>query len=739
MNPGYSNNVEYQLVSKTLLDYKKSGAMDSLVIPEPINYDEGVRNIYERDKDSKGFLKTKSNDLEFHGKGRENLILQMAAKGVAEDIFLRRRIKSRYRLDERWRTISETFLDMGELEYDRSTAKTKATQGGMYKLLDSKQSDDLDLMYDKSINGVDIGQLTRQSVTVDGRDILRISELSVPDGTLTKAIVSGGDSLNARTPPFTVDVNSDSDHISSNFTDQLSAAGGTYADQLSIDKQNNVWYYNADQDTVLVLNGRIELRIEPGHANSGSLTMDIVKYQNGIDLDGSFIYDALTSGNPNIENNIIAYDFVDYELPISKGESIAFGVLTDTSDGVWWKWYNTSIEIREDSKYPATSLLGVTYQTLGERLVARITGVQDAFRSSTLDIGGIWEGHIVTSGFWARGFPDIIQEGTDEERKIQFTTSLKDFLEHLYAIRPIAWWVEKEGNKEVMRVELLSYTQQNFVGIRYAQITEDEYGRKTTTYLQPSSKVKRKTLKDNFYKTVILGSDKGGDDYEEVAGLQSISGRASWSTINNKSEAEYKRLSPYRLGDVDIELARRKPYTEFPDVDTKYDSDLMVLDCKKVGTGYYIKKWQDIFETAPKNVYRVDTAFNLEFTPARFFINHSSEINVGLYQHSQESVYFNSSNCNSSFESKKAGENLLREDAPIPHTRLDRPRIRPTSVDFDLEVDEELEEVIIGNNNGIPNWFGVVAVDTGEGIEYMRLVKVDTNKEGKHKLVEAFI
>jgi hypothetical protein len=82
---------------------------------------------------------------------------------------------------------------------------------------------------------------------------------------------------------------------------------------------------------------------------------------------------------------------------------------------------------------------------------------------------------------------------------------------------------------------------------------------------------------------------------------------------------------------------------------------------------------------------------------------------------------------------------VLREDSPIPHSRLDAPKIRPVSVDFDLEVSDELEELIVSDTDGIPNWFGTVAVDTGDGIEYFRLVKVDTNKEGKHKLVEAYI
>jgi hypothetical protein len=480
----------------------------------------------------------------------------------------------------------------------------------------------------------------------------------------------------------------------------------------------------------------VELRItDPG---PGTLTIDMVKYQNGIDLDGSEIVKNLTAGNPNIQDNIIAYDFNDYTLNIKKGESFAIGVLTNISGvNLKYQWYNTRLEIREDSQFPASNVLGLTYQTLADRLIAKITGESDCVESSLFEEGGIWEGHIVTQGFWAREFPDIIQKGTDEERRIQFTTSLKDFLEHLYAIRPIAWWVDKRGNKEILRIELLTYTQQNFIGIRYATFLEDEEGKKSTIYIQ-ANKVKRKTLKDNFWSSITLGSELGGDGFEEVAGLQSICGKASWSTINDKNKSEYKRLSPYALGDIPVELARRKPFSQFPDVDTKYDSWKMVLDCKKIGSGYYLKKWPDVYETAPKNVYRVDTAFNLEFTPARLLLNHSSELNTGLYHNSTANIYFNSSNCNSSFISKKTGEDVLIENAPIPHTRLDAPRIRPTSVDFDLEVDDELELQITGQTNGIPNWFGLVAVETGEGLEYMRLVKVDSNNEGKHKLVEAY-
>lgn len=727
MNQGYSNNVDYKLISETL---------GKVSIPEPINYDDGIRNIYERDGNSKGFLKTKSNDLEFYNEGREYLIRQYAAKGVTEDLILQRNIKSKYRLDERWRTISETYLNLGELSFNKNTAKVKATEGGLYKILDSKKSDEFDLVDNTASNGKTLPDLNRIAIQVDGRDILRISKMDIEDGTRVNHPVSGGDTTEAKSVPFKIFENSDREDLSNPLEVRWGIANDTWANSVGADVTGGFLVMGADFNTVLKLNGRIELRMV-GTPHLGSLTLDIIRYQdngNGGYTKKQVINLDSISTSPL---GTASFDFNDYNLEVFRGDYITFGVFSNTQDGIAYEYYNTQLEIREDSTFPASSMNCITYKTLGERLVAKITGESDAFYSSTMETDGIWEGHLVTNGFWARNFPDVIQEGTDEERKIQFTTSLDDFLKHLYAIRPIAWWVEKVGGKERMRVELLSYTQQNFIGIKYAEVTEDEEGKKTTTYLQPSSDLERRTLKDNFYKSITLGSDKGGDNYEEVAGLQSISGKASWSTINNKSESTYEYLSPYRLGDVDVELARRKPFSEFPDVDTQYDSDLMVVDCCKSGTGYYIKKWEDYdFVQAPKNIYRVNTAFNLEFTPARFLLNHSSEINVGLYHYPLENIYFNSSNCNSSFESQMENEAILREDAAIPHSRLDKPRIKPISVDFDLEVSDELEEVITGSTKGVPNWFGIVSVDTGQGIEYFRLVKVDCNKEGKHKLVE---
>lgn len=720
----YRNRVEYALISQS---------RGRVVIPEPINFDDGSGNIYERDKESKGFLNLKSNKLEFHNEGYDFITSQLGNKGIAEDVVLEKRAKSDDRLDERWRTFPQTFMDMGECSFkDDRTVSTKATQGGIRKVIDSRQGDDFDIVSTEGMSGDDIGVLKTVNVELDPRDIFLRSVLSVEQDKLVSNIVTGGDNLNARAIPFQVDVNSDSENIQSVFGQDLNAANNEFA-AVKAENQGNVFYYISERDRIIRINGKVKFTIDNTHLHAGTCELYLVTYDGGAALNFK-TKKLLASLNPNQANAFVDYDFVDEDVTILEGESVAIATLSDTSDGIYYYVQDTEIEITEDSTFSRSNCRAVTPYDMGERLVAAMTGQADSFRSSFLEEGGAHAMKLLTNGFWVRQFPDIVKEGTEEERRIQFQTSWKDFLDHLELLEPIAWWVEVEGNKEVVRVESLKSTQQDFVGVRYGNTTNEKFA-----YIQ-ASKIKRKVLKKNFYSKIVIGSSEGGDGYEEIFGLQSISGRATYSTINTNNESTYERLTPYALGDIDVEIPRRKPFVDYADTDTKYDETIICLDCKKDSFNYSLKKWQDSFESAPKNIYRPDSAFNLEFSPARLLLNHGFVINVGLYHYPQESMYFSSSNCNSSYSSKMVGEDELKEGSAIPNARLEPPRIRPKSVDFNLKVSQELEDAITGiMADGTPNWHGLVAVDTGQVIEYMRIILVDTNKEGKHKLVEANI
>lgn len=728
---GWSNDVEFALVSES---------QPETIIPEPINFDDGNGNIYERDKNSKGFLIKKTNQLRFTGSGSQFLLDQTVDKGIAEDVLMKKMIKDPDRLDEQWRLATKNFINLSNLEFEQLssgvfTAKTKADQGGLKKIIDSRKSDEFDLTATQDADGNTIPALDVETITLETRAIFLRSELSVEEGRETKAIVSGGDSLNARSVPFEVDINSDRDNIDNVLFDKLSAASGTYAN-LSLDKIGNCFLTSSETDKRITLNGKVKLTITNAQPST-KFTMDVVVYKGGADFEIDRVIN-LTSGSSAQVGNVMEYEFVDYDLDIKKGDSVAIGILSDTIDGIAWEYSDTSLVITEDSVFETTQARCLTYKQVLNRLLLIITGKDDLVRSDLLDTG-VLSNDLLTNGFWVRGFPNVVTQDDGEERKIQFNVSLQKVFDHIEALYPKAWWIEEDKKDEYFRIELYSYTQQNFIGIPFSNtFTDPTTGVNKLIYVEASN-IKRKILKKNFYSVIELGSDKGGDNYEEVFGLQSITGKATFATINKNNDAKYSKTSPFRLGDIDIEIPRRKPYETYPQEDTRFDSDIMLIRAKKVGGSWVVKKWQDDFEAAPTGIYRVDTAFNLDVTPARLLLNHSANINAGLYHYPEGVISFSSSNCNSSFKSKQAGEDLLEEDGTIPHARLSSPTIRPFSVDCVAEVTQEIEDNINGNTNGVPNWFGLVAINTGVTIELFRLIKSDVNKEGKHNLVEASI
>ncbi len=736
---GYHNNVEYALISKS---------QGRIVIEEPIGYDEGNGNVYKRDTKGKGFLKSRKESIQFYGSGFSTILKQTALKGIAEDMALLKLEKDRTRLDEQWRGFPLDYLDLGSVEYEEKDggtgiAKIKTTQGGLRKIVDSKFSDDLDLTSTVDINGAVIPALTTDEIFLEAKEIQLNSTMTVEDGTEIGAIVSGGDNLNARTFLFQFNPNSDADNLVNVSIDKLSAASGNYAN-LSDDKNGGCFLISSDTKKILKLNGKIKATIIT--ANSGTCSLDLVRYGDGIDTDLKEVVN-LDTCNPGILGDFVEFTFNDYEIVVNQGEWITFGLLSNTSDGIRYRVTETKVEITENSGQfsEPTNSKCLTYKATLERLLYMITGEETIVESDILTTGELSE-DIITNGFWVRQFPDIIQEGTEEERAIQFKTSLSKLLEHLNAIKPISWWVETRGTIGVFRVEELEYTQQNFIGVPFCNTTTDTGTGKVTKVFPQAYKIKRKLTKKDFFSKVELGSTKGGDGFEEVYGLQSFCGKATFSTINSNNESTYSRTSSYRLGDVDVELARRKPYDSFPEEDTKYDSDIMCIRAKKVGNRFYLKKWQDIYEVAPKGVFGVDSAYNFEFSPAQLLIDsHGFVIKSALYHYPESNIVWAESNCNSSLVTKRAGEEEVYEKpdkngvGAISVSRLENPRVRPQTVDCTLQVTQEIEDYINDTTDGVPNVFGLLAVNTGQSIEYFRMIETDANKEGKHKFIEAFI
>lgn len=715
--------------------YLSSASRARTEIPEPINYDEGNRNIYERDNDSKGFLKTRTNDLQFTGAGSDFLIQQLYTKGAAEDVLLEREIKSDDRIDERWRSTVPVYMGIKDLEYEEKrggspVAKTKAVEGGLKKLIDSRKDDEINLKSTVDSFGNTIPALQTETIVLESRQIFLRSVLSVEDG-VEIGVLASGDNLNARCFPWKVDINSDRGNIDYALGDKLSAASGNYTD-LSADKIGNCFLTSSDNDKILKINGKVKVTLIDG-GTFGTMKMDFIFYEGGVDFtynDARTI--PLVAATSVTLGNTMEYTFTDFEVQVNQGDSIAIAMLS-TENGIRYEVSETEITITEDSLFPTSICKCLTYKQAINRLLYIITGIDDLLVSTLLTTGELSE-DLITNGFYIRQFPDVVNEGTEEERNIPFNLSLQAIFDHLEALLPKAWWVENTGNQEQLLLEDYAYTQKNEIFIDFGEA--DTNG--NIVYVEASD-IKRKAEGKLFFGKIELGSEKGGDDYEEVVGLRSINGRAEFATINKNSEEVYSKLSPFRLGDVDVELPRRKPYSLYPEEDTRYDSDIMCIRCKKVNNSYVVKKWQDLYEETPTGIYRPDSAYNLDITPARLLLKHGANIATAVYHYPNEKIVFLSSNCNSAFSSKISGEDALKEDQPILNSVLDVPTIKPHIMECTAQITQALEDKITGKTNGIPNWFGRIAINTGTEIEYFRLMKADPNKEGKLTLIEAYL
>lgn len=720
----------------TVRYYFNSKELGKELVPEPKNYKDGNGAKYKRDPKSKGIMRKNSNELEFIGKGYEYLLKINSLYGVVPDVRVDKWYKDPNRLDQRWTYLGSFGLDITNLEFDhdKKTVKASYTNGGLADKLQSRLNENYDLIETTGgTDGVDIGALQTVNCNLPGKAIFLESKLVIEQGERVHTPITGGDKDAVRAIPFQVETNPEGEQFNNDRANVYSITSpplGFNNGNFTAGDEGAITYLNSDRAKRLKLTGRVNFDFYD--TDTGLLDFGILIYENGIDLDYKefiLIQQINTNGSQKIDHT-----FTNYELDILEGESFTLAYKSRTDDGFGVEYLEgNTLSIIDEDPAPPTITRALTFKMVFDRLMARAFGEHDLVESELLTTGEFAE-TLKANGLFIRQFPDVVNEGTEEERRVQFKTSLKKQFDSANAIRPIAYWVAKSGDKEVLRIEKLEYTQQDFVGIHYGE----KLANGKWDYI-PVQKLKRKVLSGNYYSSAQVGSTSSGENYENFFGLTSFCGNVTYSFINDSKGVPYVAVTEDRTGDLDIEIIRRKPFDKFPDEDTNMDDDLLFIDAKKLSNGTYtVRTWQDDFSESPKNVYRPDTAFNFRYQPERLLLNHSFVLNAGLFHYPQEYARWASSNCNSSLVTKLIGDEELQGSKPIPHTRLKKNKVRPMLPSFEMVVPLEVEKQINGfQPNGVPNWFGRVAVLVEGNIEYMRLVDVDTNKQGKHQNIEA--
>lgn len=712
-------NIKFELYSE------KQGFKE---IPLPIDYSTNLE-VIEMDDKSGSYVTSVPNAFKLHSEAFDYLDFSEAKYGINQPVRILRSVKNPFRGDERLETNLDLNLDLTTLKFEprKRTVEVNSSKDDLLKVIESRFNEEYDLNQNKTADGVDLTDIKKVTAVNTPRAIQRKSRLFVEDGVIVRNVV--GDNLLARAIPFQVDYNSDANNIKNTFGNELSAGGGNYVG-VSSDKQGNVIFYNFDRDKTLYINGKINFSII--NPNIGTLTLDLVKYDGGGDLN--YVSKVnLSSVNPAGLGNVCSYTFDNYKLEGLEGESFAIGTLANIVDGVYYQMFDTEIVVTENSKIPQTECEAIKPFDLFERLTEISTGESNAFKSPIFEAGGKYENILAIHGTMLRNMPKIINEGDTDEVIVSASLSLKDAFEAYSILEPLVYDMEIIGNKKYFIIDSKKNRLKKFTGVRLGETINGKF-----TLLSVNDEVQT-ILKDICYSSITLGSNKSGQDYGEVNNLFSISGKGIWNTINKYYEAVYSATTDFRTASEGFELCREVQYEKRPEEDTPYDNDWFLLDAKLESGKYVPKKWRDYYEVEPTGVYDVESEYNWIFTPARLLLGHGFQINAGLIKDGNESIQFVDSTCNKALVTKKEGQIAIAENQAIPHSLLDKPYFLPKMIEFSLNVNQEISDMIDGETEGVPNKYGLIEYLSEGKIKKGLLAKVDKNNGGSFQLIEAYI
>lgn len=730
---GYFDRVRFTLYTERF---------GSLVIDEPEGWDEDDKE-YSRNNTYNGIISQMSNNLTFVGNAVDYIKTVKDTDDVIADLRLTK--EERNPKTDVWEIVYFGYLDLFTYSEEDGKIKLKFNSGGLESILKSRESEDVEIDRNDTIDGNILSQIETVDVYLQGRNIFLESIWKAAPMSYYKQLYiesrDGNRRSGTNTLPF--DIVKKSHEQAQMTVDGLDGNEGVARDTmmllLNMDRPRDITI-NVEDLSFHAYNGHT------GSVNNGYVAITLGKYY----YDGSD-YRPINESMIKLWN----IDFVnnghipsqDYNLPNSShtfhleaGESLGIAAIISVdfrrTTSHWnkrslnYKLKSGKITIRENSEFEPSTIKAVKPFYLANRLAEIITNRKNIVKSNLLH-SGKWKDVLVTHGFWIRNFSkERDSQLPENERKFKpITTSFKDFIESYSAMFNIGLGIEKNGYSEQIVIESLDYFYSQNVTIKLPNNV---------------SKVKRTVEQSNYYKSIEIGFEKGGQ-YEEAMGLDEYNVRNTYSTIINKGDTTYSMISKYRADSYGIEFARRKPFDLYSTEDTSFDTDVFVIDAKKSGLSspisssntYLPRLWNDDFNTIPTGVYSPETAFNLRTSPFNDLIRHGWTFGGCLTKYPDGKIKYKSSSGNSKLKT------IYPENGEIQNNQLDSPKFTPDIVEFEHEVDFEISKMLSGKSvfNGIeiPNMYGLIEFKNEFGeIERGFLLSVKPNGAGKWKIIKSY-
>ena len=747
-----TNSVYYELYTRIL---------GTLVIQEPKGYSADRRN-FERDKDSRGVTVKSEVSLEFFGNGAEFIATIFRAYGIQEKVLLSKYEKSATTLDERWGLRYVQELDMTSFKEDTKDGKVsvKATEGGLYDDIKNRISEDYDLISDESADGKPIGKMDLDFLFPTPRKIYVESLLEVKnisDYRINTEKLGNGAITFSRTIPMEVTYSSDKDDVYQPYLAKDGYNNDAHPRTSDVNGDlplniGNAFLYRAEIDKSVRIKLDFKFRItdvEQKHANNKNFRVKLKKYRltTGFDINNDVLeqeWELLNIGNPasniGFEHIIPTYEediflekdeslTIEFELYAELGEFLSKGEVNVHTT------CTTRLVIQDKTEYPSTYVSCSTPFNLFDRIIAKITGKKGLFRSSIFEEGGEYDSMVVNNGFWARGFPLEVENNNGEMESIQFKTSFKKAFESFEYLEPLTWFIDIEGNQQVVRIEKAKHTLQNFIGVHLGELDE----------------VSHEASKSDFFSSVEIGTSKSLE-YEEINGLDEPNGLSSFSTPITRNDSKYSIQSEYRFDAIGYELTRRIAFILFPDKDTSRDSDIWIHDTKILQRNFSITKsnvyghnlWAEHFEEVPTGIYDPESSWNLRLSAMnRMVYGHGYSIIRGLYHNGKNKIRFKASNANQNLKTKLKGKELLSENGSIQIKDIENPRIQAEKTMATFKNTQDIENQFLGftmvNGKAVPNYFGLIEYKEKGKLSYGRIVKLDNDEKAKLTMINVRI
>lgn len=710
----------------------------NLVVADPIGIDKDDEELFRHQR-YYGFMSKDSSGLKFILDSADYIKLVRDTLGIKASIQLIK--EQRHPHTDVWTFVRSGFLDLSTFVKEKGQVSVKYSSGGLESLLKSRESQKADLEKTKSLNGKDIGELITQKCALDGRELFLETIFEARNRSLVMYNETKTSSPRGVTHSVPLSLKNKS-HENAHEPLEGAMVGDNSYERTGSGETAIMFFAVADRPRVLKI--KLDLsclvtKIRYDRIANFLFYIRVGKYKDGINytsVESDFLY-----GTDQVEaiNNKIINAGIEKTYYLEAGESLAL-----TFDQVFnpdENYINTArlsiglsnivanLNIKEYSTFPPTQTKMLFVKDVAERLMAFYTGKKGLIKTDTFGKNGLFEYLAMAHGFWIRGFDKLpIPDPVNEVSNLYKSPSLsfKELTESLDAILPIGIGFERDGNKEVVRLEDRKHFFNRNVLIVLPNAVEN---------------VKESESASDYYSTLEFGYSKGGQ-YEEIFGLYEPNGRTTWATTIDEVTNALIKISPTRADSTGIELTRRKQENLNKTVDTNADEDLFFIDAKPgVTEVYQQRKWQDDLKEEPSGIVSVETATHLRLSPLNNMLRAAWTFSGTFDLYENDKVVHGNSTGNAQLKTKLF-DYAYREDDDILNSELEKGRFKPVEIEFEHEVDFFTMQQIQGKSiifgKEVFNFYGLVEFKYKNGeVDRGFLLKVGLST-GKWKVIKLF-